>query len=103
MGWGRIEGAHNVMTILSQSELPVAKISVCIEIRYVMYISSQVEKEIIEIIFPSTTSCFLIDALKIDPFTLYNSRIKLPMKKKKLIVIRFRWCKQNHIFNFYQD
>lgn len=58
MGWGRIEGAHNVMTISSQSES--AKISVCIEIRYVMYISSQVEKEITEIIFPSATSCILM-------------------------------------------
>lgn len=49
--------------------------------------------------------CYFLysDALKIDPFTLYNSRIKLPMKKGKLIVIRFHWCKQNHIFNFYQD
>lgn len=58
-GWslGRNEGAHNVMPFSSQSEL--AKILECIEIRCHVNFKS-VEKEIIEIIFLSATSCILM-------------------------------------------
>lgn len=68
MGWGRIEGAHNLMPIPSQSKL--TKILISIEIRQkdgrvVMSISSQVEREITEIIFPSATSSILMHSKKI--------------------------------------
>lgn len=67
MGWGRIEGAHNLMPISSQSKL--TKILISIEIRQkdgrVMSCQFQVEREIIEIIFPSATSSILMHSKKI--------------------------------------
>lgn len=67
MGWGRIEGAHNLMPISSQSKL--TKILISIEIRQkdgrVMSCQFQVEREITEIIFPSATSSILMHSKKI--------------------------------------
>lgn len=67
MGWGRIEGAHNLMPISSQSKL--TKILISIEIRQkdgrVMSCQFQFEREITEIIFPSATSSILMHSKKI--------------------------------------
>lgn len=67
MGWGRIEGAHNLMSISSQSKL--TKFLISIEIRQkdgrVMSCQFQVEREITEIIFPSATSSILMHSKKI--------------------------------------
>lgn len=58
-----MEGAQNLMPISSQAEL--VNILVCIEIRQkcgrvVMSCQFQLEREILEIIFPSAISCILM-------------------------------------------
>lgn len=58
-----MEGAQNLMPISSQAEL--VNILMCIEIRQkcervVMSCQFQLEREILEIIFPSAISCILM-------------------------------------------
>lgn len=65
MGWGRIEGAHNLMPISSQSKLTNILISIEIRQKDGRVVMSCQFQVITEIIFPSATSSILMHSKKI--------------------------------------